>query len=42
VDYPKVFGYSQRHLTNKQTYQGLYYKGQSLAKGEGGLPGNAL
>jgi len=42
VDYFKVFKYLQRHLTNKQAYQGLYCKGQSLAKRERGLLKNAL
>ena len=42
VDYSKVFKYSQRHLTNKQAYQGPYCKRQSLAKREKGLPRNAL
>ena len=42
MDYPKVFRYLQRHLTNKQAYQGPYCKGQSLAKRERGLLRNAL
>ena len=42
VDYPKVFKYSQRHLTNKQAYQRPYCKRQSLAKRERGFFGNAL
>ena len=42
VDYPKVFRYLQKHLTNRQAYQGPYCKGQSLVERERGLPKNAL